>query len=73
MNTPGTVDSNYRGEIKIIIINLSKEKYTIKRGDRIAQGVVSYVLKQKWGKLKKVDSLNTTSRNDGAFGSTGKN
>ena len=73
LNTPGTVDSNYRGEIKIIIINLSKEKYTIKRGDRIAQGVVSYVLKQKWGKLKKVDSLNTTIRNDGAFGSTGKN
>ena len=73
LNTPGTVDSNYRGEIKIIIINLSKEDYTIKRGDRIAQGVVSYVLKQKWGKLKKVKSLNTTSRNDGAFGSTGKN
>jgi len=73
LNTPGTVDSNYRGEVKVILINLSKEKYTIKRGDRIAQGVISYVLKQKWGKLKKVDTLNPTSRNDGAFGSTGKN
>jgi len=73
LNTPGTVDSNYRGEIKIILVNLSKEDYTIKRGDRVAQGVVSYVLKQKWGKLKKVKTLNTTSRNEGAFGSTGKN
>tara|TARA_R110000782_G_scaffold238631_1_gene325017 strand:+ start:42 stop:677 length:636 start_codon:yes stop_codon:yes gene_type:complete len=73
LNTPGTVDSNYRGEVKVILINLSKEKYTIKRGDRIAQGVVSYVLKQKWGKLKKVETLNTTSRDSGAFGSTGKN
>ena len=73
LNTPGTVDSNYRGEVKVILINLSKEDYTIKRGDRIAQGVVSYVLKQKWGNLKKVDSLNATSRDSGAFGSTGKN
>ena len=73
LNTPGTVDSNYRGEIKIILINLSKEDYTIKRGDRIAQGVVSYVLKQKWGKLKKVKKLSSTTRNDGGFGSTGKN
>ena len=73
LNTPGTVDSNYRGEVKIILINLSKEDYTIKRGDRVAQGVVSYVLKQKWGKLKKVETLDTTNRNEGGFGSTGKN
>ena len=73
LNTPGTVDSNYRGEIKIILINLSKDKYTIKRGDRIAQGVVSYVLKQKWGNLKKVKKLDVSSRNEGGFGSTGKN
>ena len=73
LNTPGTVDSNYRGEIKIILANLSKESYTIKRGDRIAQGVISYVLKQKWGKLKKVKKLNKTTRNKGGFGSTGKN
>tara|TARA_Y100000310_G_scaffold46381_1_gene43089 strand:+ start:7653 stop:8294 length:642 start_codon:yes stop_codon:yes gene_type:complete len=73
LNTPGTVDSNYRGEIKVILINLSKDKYTIKRGDRIAQGVISYVLKQKWGNLKKVKKLNETTRNTGGFGSTGKN
>ena len=73
LNTPGTVDSNYRGEVKIILINLSKDKYTIKRGDRIAQGVISYVLKQKWGKLKKVKRLDSTNRNEGGFGSTGKN
>ena len=73
LNTPGTVDSNYRGEVKIIVVNLSKEDYTIKRGDRIAQGVVSYVLKQKWGQLKKVKNLNSTTRDEGGFGSTGKN
>ena len=73
LNTPGTVDSNYRGEVKIILVNLSKDDYTIKRGDRIAQGVVSYVLKQKWGKLKKVKKLDSTDRNEGGFGSTGKN
>jgi dUTP pyrophosphatase len=73
LNTPGTVDSNYRGEVKIILVNLSKETYTIKRGDRIAQGVISYVLKQKWSKLKKVKELDETSRGDGGFGSTGKN
>ena len=73
LNTPGTVDSNYRGEVKIILINLSKEKYTIKRGDRIAQGVISYVLKQKWGNLKKVKILDSTTRDKSGFGSTGKN
>ena len=73
LNTPGTVDSNYRGEVKIILVNLSKDKYTIKKGDRIAQGVISYVLKQKWGKLKKVKTLDSTDRNEGGFGSTGKN
>ena len=73
LNTPGTVDSNYRGEIKVILVNLSKDNYTIKRGDRIAQGVISYVLKQKWSTLKKVKSLGSSSRDSGGFGSTGKN
>ena len=67
------MDSNYRGEVKIILINLSKEKYTIKRGDRIAQGFISYVLKQKWGNLKKVKILDSTTRDKSGFGSTGKN
>ena len=43
LNTPGTVDSNYRGEVKIILVNLSNENYTVNRGDRIAQGVISYI------------------------------
>ena len=73
LNTPGTVDSNYRGEIKIILVNLSKEEYTIKRGDRIAQGVICYALKERWSRLKKVKKLTSTTRNSGGFGSTGKN
>ena len=72
LNTPGTVDSNYRGEVKIILVNLSNEDYTIKRGDRIAQGVISYVLKSKWSSLKKVNELSKTNRGEGGFGSTGK-
>jgi dUTP pyrophosphatase len=72
LNTPGTVDSNYRGEVKVILVNLSNEKYTIKRGDRIAQGVVAYVLKSKWSKLKKVINLSPSTRGEGGFGSTGK-
>jgi len=72
LNTPGTVDSNYRGEVKIILVNLSNEKYTIKRGDRIAQGVICYVLKTKWSSLKKVINLTPSTRGSGGFGSTGK-
>ena len=72
LNTPGTVGSNYRGEVKIILVNLSNENYTIKRGDRIAQGVISYVLKSKWSSLKKVTKLTPTNRGEGGFGSTGK-
>ena len=72
LNTPGTVDSNYRGEVKIILVNLSNENYTVNRGDRIAQGVISYVLKSKWSSLKKVTKLTPTNRGEGGFGSTGK-
>ena len=72
LNTPGTVDSNYRGEIKIILINLSNEKFKIERGDRIAQGVFNNVLKPRWLLMKKVDRLSDTPRNEGGFGSTGK-
>jgi len=72
LNTPGTVDSNYRGEIKIILINLSNEDFTIERGDRIAQGVFNNVLKPRWLSMEKVASLSNTSRNEGGFGSTGK-
>ncbi len=69
LNTPGTVDSDYRGEIKIILINLSKKKFIVKSGDRIAQMVLCPVVK---GKLKEVKILPKTVRGKKGFGSTGK-
>lgn len=71
LNTPGTVDSNYRGEIKIILINLSNEDFTVENSDRIAQGVISPVLDNMWGELNKVSTLNTSNRDSRGFGSTG--
>ena len=69
LNTPGTVDSDYRGEIKIILINLSKKKFIVKSGDRIAQMVLCPVVK---GKLKEAKILPKTVRGKRGFGSTGK-
>ena len=69
LNTPGTIDADYRGEIKIIIINLSQEDQTILHGDRIAQMVVNKVERVKWKPVKK---LSVTKRHDGGFGHTGK-
>ena len=68
LNTPGTIDADYRGEIKVILINLSKETFVVENGARIAQMVVCPVIKAK---LKEVDSLENTSRGSGGFGSTG--
>ena len=69
LNTPGTVDSDYRGEIKIILINLSAEDHVINHGDRIAQMVVCKVEKAL---LQPVLQLETTSRGEGGFGHTGR-
>ena len=69
LNTPGTIDSDYRGEIKIILINLSKKSFIIKSGDRIAQMILCPVIK---GRLKEVNYLPKTIRGKGGFGSTGK-
>ena len=69
LNTPGTVDSDYRGEIKIILINLSKKSFVVKSGDRIAQMILCPVAK---GKLQEVKNLPKTVRGKGGFGSTGK-
>ena len=69
LNSPGTVDSDYRGELKVILINLSGEDQTIHSGDRIAQMVVSPVEKVK---LKPVMEIAQTKRNEGGFGHTGK-
>ena len=69
LNTPGTIDSDYRGEIKIILINLSKKSFIVKSGDRIAQMILCPVAK---GKLKEVKNLPETIRGKKGFGSTGK-
>jgi len=69
LNSPGTVDSDYRGEIKVILINLSNEPQQIKHGDRIAQMLVCKVEKAN---LHLVQSLNETQRGEGGFGHTGK-
>jgi dUTP pyrophosphatase len=69
LNTPGTIDSDYRGEIKILLINLSGENQIIRHGDRIAQMVVQKVERIAW---QEVEELSETLRSDGGFGSTGK-
>lgn len=69
LNTPGTIDSDYRGEIKVILINLSKEPQTINHGDRIAQMIIASVTKAD---LILVQQLNSTTRGEGGFGHTGK-
>ncbi|MDY4466574.1 MAG: dUTP diphosphatase [Candidatus Treponema excrementipullorum] len=68
LNTPGTIDSDYRGEIKVILINLGQKPFTVKNGDRIAQIVVSPV---EQASFCKVDVLSSTERGEGGFGSTG--
>lgn len=69
LNTPGTIDADYRGEIKIILINLSVETQVIHPGDRIAQMVIQKVEKANWIETAE---LKITERNDGGFGHTGK-
>src|ERR1043165_2054307 len=68
-NSPATIDSDYRGEIKVALINLSKEPFIIASGERIAQMVIA---KHERAELIPVDVLNETKRGDGGFGSTGK-
>ena len=70
LNSPGTIDSDYRGDIGVILINLSKESYTIKPGDRVAQIVFSKYEKIEWGI---VSGLPNSNRGKSGFGSTGKN
>ena len=68
LNTPGTIDSDYRGEIKVIVVNLGQQAYAIERGDRIAQLVFAPVSQVVFDE---VDSLGSTDRGGGGFGSTG--
>jgi dUTP pyrophosphatase len=69
LNTPGTIDSDYRGEIKVILINLGSEAFVIQRGERIAQLVLAPVTRLAWSE---VDALDETARGSGGFGSTGR-
>ena len=69
LNTPGTVDSDYRGEVKVILINLGEEDFVIRRGDRIAQLIIAPVVQAVWAE---VTSLDETARGAGGFGSTGR-
>lgn len=69
LNTPGTVDSDYRGEIRVILINLGREAFTIERGERIAQFVIAPVTRGNW---VEVGQLSETARGAGGFGSTGR-
>jgi len=69
LNSPGTIDADYRGEIKVILINLSGEEQQIENGDRIAQMVFQQV---EMAELIEVSSIESTTRNEGGFGHTGK-
>lgn len=68
LNSPGTVDSDYRGEVKVILANLGEEDFVVRRGDRIAQLVICPVLQAAWAP---VEALDDTARGHGGFGSTG--
>lgn len=69
-NTPATIDSDYRGELKVALVNLSKEDFVIKTGDRIAQMIIAKHERAEW---IQVEEINETQRGEGGFGSTGKN
>ena len=69
LNTPGTIDSDYRGEIKVVLINLSKDEFTIHPKDRIAQMVLTPIIKME---LEETNELPESIRGEGGFGSTGK-
>ena len=69
LNTPGTIDADYRGEVKVILINHGPEDFTIRRGERIGQLIVAPVVQAQW---REVETLDDTVRGAGGFGSTGR-
>jgi dUTP pyrophosphatase len=69
LNTPGTIDADYRGEVKVILVNLGQEPFVIRRGERIAQMVIAPVVQAAW---REAESLDETARGAGGFGSTGR-
>ena len=69
LNSPGTIDSDYRGEVSIVLVNLGREPFTVRRGERIAQLVVAPVVQASF---RKVEALAKSTRGEGGFGSTGR-
>jgi len=69
LNSPGTIDADYRGELKVLLVNLSNEPFVIQNGERIAQLIIATYVRSHWEEVKE---LSVTERNDGGFGSTGK-
>ena len=69
LNSAGTVDADYRGEVKVILVNLGEEDFVIRRGERIAQLVIAPVIQASW---REVETLDETTRGAGGFGSTGR-
>lgn len=73
LNTPGTIDADYRGELQVILINLGDEDFVIKHGDRIAQGIFASVIGKNYVNMVKIDNISeNTERGSGGFGSTGR-
>ena len=73
LNSPGTVDTGYRGEIKVILVNLSNDTFTFKGGDRVAQAVIASRVSSDFGELVEVTDISDSERGSDGFGSTGKN
>lgn len=73
INTPGTIDSDYRGEIFALLVNLSNEDFTVKKGDRIAQMLLEKEITIDWQELEQAEQLEKTQRGEGGLGSTGTN
>ncbi len=69
LNSPGTIDADYRGELKVLLVNLSAETFVVQNGERVAQLVITTYVRANW---EQVQELTVTERNEGGFGSTGK-
>lgn len=71
LNSPGTVDNNYTGEVKVILFNVNNHEFVVNKGMKIAQAVLTSVVNGKWVNLKKINKINNTDRGENGFGSTG--
>lgn len=71
LNSPGTVDTGYRGEIKVLLVNISNEEFSWEKGERIAQGVIAHRISSDYGDLVEVIEISQSERGEGGFGSTG--